>query len=154
MGATFTIARGVFLMPDFSAKSKVGAGLDIKGLTEVTLSEGYPLKAKWELIDTYNVTRARDVSVQNAGIRVDNLFAEGNGPVRLPVTVGCKATSPCFTYTEVPEHFTRVALSKLSGAATKKVESEVKKKAESVVKDLGKKASPEVNKAIKKLFKF
>jgi hypothetical protein len=152
IGASFTISKGDFKMPDFVAKAKSNGGIDVKGTTEVALSDGYPLKAKWEFIDTYNFTHARDLSIDQAGVKVDNLFAEGNNPVRFPVTVGCKAVDPCFSYTEVPEYLAGVALSKMTKAAGKKVEAAVTKKAEEVVEGIvGKKASPQVKKALKGL---
>jgi len=151
MGATFSISKGVFLMPDFNAKAKPNAGVDVRGSTEVVLAEGYPIKAKWEIIDTHNFTRARDISIQQAGVRIESLFSEGSQPVRFPVTVGCKAVEPCFSYTEVPQYLAGVALSKITKAASQKIEAEVRKKAESVVQDLEKKAAPEVNKALQKL---
>jgi hypothetical protein len=151
IGATFTISGGVFNMPDFVAKAHPQQGVDVKGSTELGLADGYPLKAKWEMIDTYNFTHARDLSIDEAGVRIDNLLAEGNGPVKFPVTVGCKAISPCFSYTEVPQYLGGIALGKIGKGFGKKLEGEVRQKAEAVAKDLAKKAAPKMKGALKGL---
>ena len=151
ISASFAIMGGKFTMPDFIAKAAPNQGIDLKGSTTLGLVD-MSLKANWDVIDTYNYTQARDVSIDQAGIKVDHLLAEGNGPVHFPVEVGCYATAPCYSYTAVPEYLTKVAVNNVTKAASGKA----KAKAQEAVSAIAKKAPPAVQKqideGIKKLF--
>lgn len=149
ISSDFTIAGGKFSMPNFFAKAAPNDGIDIKGVTVVGLKD-MSLKTEWQLIDTYNFTKAADVSVEAQGVKVPRILAEGKGPVKIPVSAGCNVAEPCFNYTEVPEYLAAVALENVGNAVggkfkaeAKKQTDEVKKKAkkqgEKVLKGLGKK---------------
>jgi hypothetical protein len=94
------------------------------------------LKAEWEIIDTYNLTHARDVGFVVSGINVPSALADGNNPVVIPVSVGCKYTSPCPSYGKVPEHFVKVALNNTKRGATDVVKKQATEKVEEVGKKL------------------
>ena len=49
-------------------------------------------------------------------------------PVRFPVSVGCKLSSPCPSYTELPEHFGKVVAANMAQGAVAGAKTEVKKK--------------------------
>lgn len=130
----FTIAGGKFSSPNFFAKALANQGVDIKGLTDVNFINR-ELKADWDVIDTWNLTGARDVSFNMSGVDVQHVLAEGNNPVSLPIVMGCKVDSPCPSYNKVPEHFVKVAMGNVKKGATQAVKQEAKEKA----KDAGKK---------------
>lgn len=144
----FTISGGRFEAPNFVGKAVPNQGLDLKGSVSVGMKD-YSLKTAFEIVDTYNLLKARDISVETAGVRVEHVLAEGNGPVRFPVNVGCTLLAPCYSYTEVPEFLGKIALNNAAQAATGKAKSELKKKAESLIP---KSAPAPVQDAIKKLF--
>ncbi len=131
--SSFTISGGVFDMPDFFAKADAGKTVDIKGATRVGLID-QKLATRWEVIDTYNLTKARDISVSQMGVTVDHILAEGNDPVKFPVEAGCTTTAPCYSYTQVAEYLGAVAAKNVAKATTGKAKAEVKKKVEDAIK--------------------
>lgn len=131
----FTLAQGRFNAPNFVAKAALNQGIDLKGFTQVGLVD-QELKADWELIDTYNLTKAKDVSVEIAGKKVEGMLAEKGQPVTMPVSVGCKYTSPCASYGKVPEHFIKVALGNSKGVAVDVIKEKGKEKLEEAGKKL------------------
>lgn len=134
IASDFTIAGGRFAAPNFNAKAMKNQGLDMRGVTEVGLID-QELKADWEIIDTYNLTHARDVGFEVSGVNVPSVLADGANPVVIPVSVGCKYTAPCPSYGKVPEHFVKVALGNTKRGAT----DAVKAKAVDKAKEEGKK---------------
>lgn len=134
IASDFTIGGGHFKAPNFNAKAMKNQGLDLRGVTEVGLLD-QELKADWEIIDTYNLTHARDVGFEVGGVNVPSVLAEGANPVIIPVSVGCKYTAPCPSYGKVPEHFVKVAFGNTKRGATEAV----KTKAVEKVKEEGKK---------------
>jgi uncharacterized protein involved in outer membrane biogenesis len=152
ISSDFTISGGKFSAPNFVAKAAPNAGIDLKGSTIVGLTD-FSVKANWEVIDTYNLTHARDLSVDVAGTQVPHLLAEGDKPVRFPVSVGCNLMAPCYSYTEVPEFLAHIALSNLTRGVEGKAKAELRKKVEEKAKELTEKASPQVQDAIKGLGK-
>ncbi|MBC7385542.1 MAG: AsmA family protein [Cryobacterium sp.] len=135
IASDFTIKGGRFSAPNFTAKALKDQGLDLRGTTEVGLID-QELKAEWEVIDTYNLTRAKDVSFNVAGVEVNHALAEGSGPVTIPISVGCKYTAPCPSYGRVPEHFLKVALGNTKSGATQAVKGKVEDKAKEIGKKL------------------
>jgi len=84
----FSLEKGIFLAPDFATESYPNEGIDLKGRTEADLLND-KLSANWTLIDTYNATKSRDLSVEVSGTKVDHILAKKNDPVSFPVKVGC-----------------------------------------------------------------
>jgi uncharacterized protein involved in outer membrane biogenesis len=138
----FTIVGGKFSSPNFVAKAEPNSGIDLNGNTTAGLID-YSLSAKWMVIDTYNVLKAKDLAVEQSGVRVDHVLAESGGPVKFPVSVGCKAVSPCYDYAEVPEYLAKVALNNAGKAAQGRIKEEARKqverKAKEILPGLGKK---------------
>jgi uncharacterized protein involved in outer membrane biogenesis len=149
ISSDFTIDGGKFRAPNFQTKAAPGSGIDLKGDTQLGLKD-YALAADWLVIDTFDVTGAKKIDVEVAGTQVKHILAEGDGPVKFPVHVGCTAFQPCFKYTEVPEYLAKVAVANSTGAATSRAKAEVAKKIESVVP---KSAPPAVQNAVKSLGK-
>jgi uncharacterized protein involved in outer membrane biogenesis len=110
ISSDFGIQNGQFSAPNFVAKATPNQGIDLKGLTQVGLKD-YALKAEWEVIDTYNITHAKDLNINAGGIQVNHILAQGNNPVQFPVTAGCTALQPCFNYKDVSDVLGKVALS-------------------------------------------
>ncbi len=134
IASDFTISNGRFVAPNFTAKAMKDQGLDLRGSTEVGLID-QELKAEWEVIDTYNMTKARELGFEVSGVQVPSVLADGNNPVVIPVSVACKVMAPCPSYLKVPEHFVKVALGNTKRGATEVV----KEKATEKAKDVGKK---------------
>ena len=132
VSSDFTIANSKFTAPNFVAKAAPNQGIDLKGAVTVGLKD-YSLDTTWEIIDTYNLTHAKDLSIEQNGVRVDHILAEGNGPVRFPVHAGCTVLAPCYSYTEVPEFLGKIALANVSSALTGKAKAELRKKAEGLI---------------------
>jgi hypothetical protein len=147
ISSDFGIVGGKFTAPNFYAKAEPNHGIDLKGNTEVGLKD-YSLKTNWEVIDTYNLTHARDLSIDQNGVRVDHILAEGNNPVKFPVHAGCTVMAPCYSYTEVPEYLAGIALRNASKALTGKAKEELKKQAEGLLKN----APPALQDKLKGLF--
>jgi len=150
--ADFTINNGLFSAPNFFAKSELNRGIDVRGDTKLNI-KNYALDAKWELVDTHNLLKARDINVDIGGVRVEHILAEGNGPVVLPVIVGGTAFAPQPNYTSVPEALGKVALNNATAAAGQKAKAEAKRVAEDEAKKLIQKAPPAAQDALKGLGK-
>jgi len=132
-------------MPDFVAKATPNQGIDLKGSTQIGLKD-MSLKAEWQVIDTYNVTHAKDISVSQAGLQVNHILAEGNGPVQFPVTVGCTVIQPCYKYGDVAGYLAKIALNNVAQSARGQLGSQAIQKA------LGNNAPPAIKDKLKHLF--
>jgi len=132
VSSSFTLSNGELEAPNFVAKAAKKRGIDIKGATKMGLID-QSLDAKWELVDTQEVTGAHNVSVQVMGKTIRNVLAKSEkDPVVLPISVGCKWSSPCVNYGQVPEYLAGVAANRLGKAAT----DTVKSKAQDAVKNV------------------
>jgi hypothetical protein len=149
ISSDFTVAQAKFTSPNFFAKAKPNQGIEVKGRTSVGLKD-YTLDSFWEVIDTYNLTRLKEVSVEQAGTRVEHVLAEGNGPVRFPIHVGCTVKAPCYSYSEVPSYLAKIALNNVGKAMTGRAKDEARKKAEAVIERA---VPPSVKDSIKEKFK-
>ena len=117
MSGHFVINNGVLDLPDFVAKAEPKRGIDLRGTTKVGLIDE-SLDAKWELIDAQKVTSANQLTVNVAGKDIHNFLAKSEtDPVIIPVSVGCKYTAPCPSYTAAPEYLAGVAAGRLSNVA-------------------------------------
>ena len=143
----FTIEKGKFSAPDFLAKAAPQQGLDLRGATQVGLQD-YSLETQWDVMDTYNLTGLRDLSVEVSGTKVEHLLTEGSAPVRFPFHVGCTIKAPCYSSTEMATYFARVALNNLSHAAVARGKEELKKQAERLFQQ----AAPALKDQFKGLF--
>lgn len=129
----FQMAGGKFVAPDFAAVAAKDAGIDINGSLKMDLIR-QDMDAHFELIDTYNLTQAQDVSIEIADQKIEHVLAEKGKPVRFPVTIGCRLAQPCPNYGELPEHFAKVAGANLASGAAAKAKSEIKKQVEGILK--------------------
>ncbi len=125
ISASFTLKNGVLDMPNFVAKAVKSRGLDISGKTQVDLVND-KIAAEWRIVDTYNHTNAQDISINQAGIQIDNVLGDKNGLVSFPVIVGCKLTKPCFKYDLVLKDLEQKALANVKSKGTKQVKAKVK----------------------------
>ena len=148
----FSLSESVFNAPNFTAKAKPGKSLDLSGFVRLNISSK-DISAKFEVIDRYNLSGAKDVSVSIAGSDVKNILAQSGKSVSFPVTVGCKITAPCYSYTEAVEHLAKVAASNVGSAARNKINKQVQDKVIKKVEKATEKAPPKVKKAITDLRK-
>ncbi len=125
VSSDFSIHGGQFSAPNFVAKAAANKGIDLKGNIAIGLKD-QSLKANFEVIDTYNMTHAKDISVNQGGVEVNHILAEGNGAVRFPVSVGCTLMAPCYSYTQVPEFLAKVAMSNAMGSLKGHVQNKAK----------------------------
>lgn len=147
VSANFTISGGKFSSPDFVAKAEPNKGLDLKGSTEVNLID-YGLNASWEVVDTYNITKAKDLSIEQQGVRVEHILADSDGAVHIPIKVGGTAFKPEMNYTSIPEALGKVAVNNAGKAVAGKAKAEARKKIDEVIQ---KQAPPQVQDALKSL---
>jgi hypothetical protein len=148
ISSDFGISNGRFSAPNFVAKAEPNQGIDLKGSVQVGLKD-MSLKANWEVADTYNLTHAKDISVNQGGIDIKHILAEGNGPVQFPVNVGCTLIQPCFDYGAVPAFLSKVALNNAGSAAKSRLKSEA---GNQLQKALGNHAPPALKDKLKGLF--
>jgi len=152
MTASFKISDGEFVSTDFFAESFPQKGVDIRGSTRVGILD-YRLQADWEITDPYNVTRAKDLNVDLAGVRLDSILVEKGKAFRFPIKVRGTLFEPKYDYGSVPEALAQVALKNISGAAQEKMKGEAKKKAQEELQKLTEKAPAPVKNLLKGLFK-
>ena len=156
----FNLVNGVLRSKVFNAKSERGKGVDIEGNTSINLLNN-DLKAKWFVVDTYNHTKLKDVSADYKGFSIKNILVSRNGKAKLPISIGCKLTKPCYDFGEVPKYFignvTANLKNQVKSRINKRVQKEkkkliktLKKKTNSVTKEIGGKAKKEVEKALKR----
>ena len=130
----FTLANGVMEAPDFYAKAAPKSGIDIKGYTKMGLIDE-SLDTKWELVDSQHLIEPLNLTIGSR--TVVNVLAKGDqDPLILPITVGCKWSAPCPSYTSTAEYLAGVTAGRVAKAAGE----EVKAKAKSAVEDAVKKA--------------
>jgi len=127
MTSDFTISGGQFNAPNFFAKAAKGSGVDLKGTTRFGLID-QKIDAHWLVIDSQNLTKARDLSVNISGTEVPHILAKGNDPVSFPVTVRGSASAPDYSYSEVPEYFTKIAMANVADASKGRVKQELQKR--------------------------
>ncbi len=144
------MAGGKLSLPNFVAQAEPNSGIDLKGRTSLGMVDE-SVEADWEVIDTYNLTHARDLSVNIQGVDVKSILADGSQPVKFSVHVGCTRSQPCYSYGQVPEYFAKVALANVSRSVQGKAKAELVKKAEEAVKNIP--VSPEVKNAVQDLRK-
>ncbi|MDR3608543.1 MAG: AsmA family protein [Oligoflexia bacterium] len=108
ISTSFTIAQGAFNAPDFVAKASPNRGIDLKGSATVGLLDK-SLRAHFDVIDTYNLTRARDIG--------NHLLADGNNPVHFPVDVSGTLSAPQYGYGAATESLVTIALKNTTRSA-------------------------------------
>lgn len=141
----FSIAGGILDAPDFFAKAAPKRGIDLKGSTKMGLIDE-SIDAKWELIDTQHVTGADQIKVTIAGRTINNVLAKSEkDPLILPISVTCKWSAPCVSYTQVPEYLAGVALARVGKGAEEAAKDKVKEAVKGAVQE-------GVGKALKGLF--
>lgn len=146
VSSDFTINGGRFAAPNFVGKAEPNKGLDLKGDTKVGILD-LAVDANWEIIDTYNLTKAKDLSVDFQGIHVEHILADADGFVHIPIKVGGTCAAPQVSYVAAPEALGRVALNNTTKAMSGKAKAEAKKQLENVIQ---KQAPPQVQEALKK----
>ncbi|MSP18961.1 MAG: hypothetical protein EXR74_05265 [Bdellovibrionales bacterium] len=126
ISSDFTINKGILEAPNFIAKAVSQKGLDLKGLTELTLKD-CGLKARWQVIDTYNLTKARDISLEQGGIKIEHLLAEGTSPVSFPIEIDGTCQAPQFNYEAMSGPLIKVALKNVAFGVSKRLTQELGK---------------------------
>ncbi len=142
ISSDFTLAHGELSAPNFSARSV--HGIDVRGTTRIGLADR-ALHASWTLIDTYDVTGARQVSVEAGGLRIDHVLARGNSPVQFPIEVTGTLSAPRPSHAAVPGYFVQIALDNVAHQDRSKLKSAVQDQIDTM------KASPEVKNALQGL---
>ena len=149
ISSDFSISGGKFSAPNFVGKAAPNKGIDLKGNTVVGMKD-YSLKADWQVIDTYNLLHARELSTGSVvpGGSGQPLLAAGNSPVTFPVSVGGTLMAPSYSYPAVAEALGKVALNNITGAAT----GQAKEQAKKVIQNLAPNAPAPVQNVLKGLF--
>jgi AsmA protein len=145
--SSFTVAKGHFDAPDFTTKASPNKGIDLKGDTNIDLKT-QALHANWVVIDTYNLTHAKDLSVSQMGVQIPHVLAEGNGPVKFPITVTGTLSAPQYSYGQVADALVKVALNNATGAVKGAAKSRLQNQAQGLLKQ----APPDLQNKLKGLF--
>ena len=118
ISADFGIQGGKFSAPNFVGKAIPNEGIDLKGTVQVGLKD-QSLDAKFQIIDTYNWTHARDVSAPNllGGEPVQHVLAENNKPFVLPVSAGCTMSKPCYSYGDSAAFIGKIVANNMAGGS-------------------------------------
>jgi AsmA-like C-terminal region len=148
ISSDFSIKEGIFESPNFVAKAVAQKGLDLKGETKVRL-EDCSLLADWQITDTYNLTKARDLGLDQGGVRVEHLLAKGNDPVSFPVKVEGTCFAPKMDHLAMTQALLKVALGNMARGTTKKITDDLTKKLQD---QLGKQATKPLQDALKGIF--
>ena len=148
ISSDFSISDGKFSAPNFSGKAVPNQGFDIKGTVSVGLKDN-SLNAFWDVIDTYDLTKMRDFSVEQNGVKVEHVLMEGSSPVHFPMHINCTTVAPCYSYTEVPEYLMGVAVKNIGRALEGRAKDEVRKQAEALIK----KAPPQIQEQLQEKLK-
>jgi|GEM_PF-1796526 len=138
ISSSFTMSKGNVSIPDFEAKAVINRGVDLKGRVDMNLISR-DFKAEWLVSDTYNLTKAKDISVEIQGVEVPEVLAEKGQPVIFPISLACKIEKPCPSYLKLPEHFAKIALKNVGGSSKKILVEKVKEAAGGDLKEAGKK---------------
>ncbi|MBU6375523.1 MAG: AsmA family protein, partial [Bdellovibrionales bacterium] len=77
----FQMKGGKFSASNFVAKAEPKKGIDLNGSLSVSVKD-LALYGKFDVLDTYNLTKAEELSVDIAGVSVPRLLAEKGKPVR------------------------------------------------------------------------
>lgn len=148
ISSDFTIAGSKFTAPNFYAKAAANQGIDLKGDVAVGIKD-YSLSTNWDVIDTYNLTHAKDITVEQNGVRVEHILTEGNSPFHFPIHVGCTIMAPCYSSTDVPVFLGKIALTNVGNAMAGKAKEEARKHIENA---LPKSVPPAIQDKLKGLF--
>lgn len=119
-------------------------GVDIKGTTKVDLLQD-KISASWEIIDTYNITKVKELSVSYNGIIVNNILVEPNKPFIFPIKIGCKLSLPCYDYKDAVERLTKIALKNIERSVTNIIKKEPSKITDQLQKIISPKSKKNVN---------
>lgn len=149
---SFTVQDGVFFSPDFSAQAVPQKGVDLKGTTRLGLLD-YALNAEWNVIDTYNLLHAKELALEEGGVRVDSVLVEKGKPFQFPIRVRGTLLKPEYDYGAVPEALAKTALANMASAAKEKVSAEARKKAQQELQKITEKAPEPVKNILKGIFK-
>jgi hypothetical protein len=140
ISSDFKISDGLFSMPNFKGVAQKNNGIDLEGATQIGLLN-QSLSAKWKVIDTYNYTRAHDLSVDQMGVKIDHILAEKGKPVSFPIGVKGFTHAPEYQTNDLPEHFAKVVGKNLVGGVKDKAMETAKQKVQEQIQK-----SPEAQK--------
>jgi len=160
MRGNFNLKNGVLRSKVFNAKSLEGKGIDIEGDTIINLLND-DLKATWFIVDTYNHTKLKDIKAEFKGVKIEKILMDSSGVLKLPISIGCKLSKPCYQYDKIPSYFTKNVTANveraIKGQVKKRIQKEkakvmkkIQSKADKAKKHLGGKAKKEVNKVLKR----
>jgi len=152
ISSDFSLAGGRLDAPDFAAEAAPNQGIDLKGSTSLNIIDN-GLIARWQVIDRYNLTHARDLAISAGGFKAEHVLARGNDPVTFPVSVGCTLTAPCYKYSEVPEALASVVFANMGDAAKEKAKSAARQQAAKFLDNAAQQAPAPVQKALRDLGK-
>jgi hypothetical protein len=141
----FSLSKGVFSIPSFQLNAYPNAGVDLSGSLRADLLRD-ELNVKLNIRDSYDISGVSKVSATIAGVKVNRILMKGDEAFSIPVTVGCKLSSPCYDYNEVGEYLYKIALANVGDvfknefkANEGKIREKIKEEIEKGVQELKKK---------------
>ncbi len=148
ISSDFSIQNWVFDSPNFQARAKHGKGLDLKGHTQLNLDD-CGVKADWQIIDRYNLTRIRDISIEQAGVKIEHILAQGNDPVVFPIQIKGTCKAPQVNYEAMTTALVKVALGNAAKGVAQQITQEISKK---LGQELQKRAAKPLQDVLKGIF--
>ncbi len=136
ISADFGISNGTFSAPNLTTKATPNKGIDLKGDTTLGLKD-LSIKANWQVIDTYNLTHAKDIS--------NGLLVEKGKPFIVPVGVGCTLKAPCYSYGDAAQYLGKIAANNMVGNVKSNITDQLKNAAKGG-------GTPNIGNALKSLF--
>ena len=141
--ASYTFKDKIAKVNDLYLKSTPNNGLDLRGKATINLNN-QDLDSHFEIEDVYNITKIKDINIDKQGIKIDKVFVEGQN-FKVPFSIQCKITAPCYKYEESSNY--------LTGIAEDKAQKALKEKGKQIFKKHSGKAQQNIQKQLKSLFK-
>ncbi len=134
--ASFSLQDKIAKVQNLYLKSTPNNGLDLRGDATINLNN-QDLDSKFIIEDVYNLTKVKDINLDQKGIKIEKVFVEGD-VFKVPFSIKCKLTAPCYKYEESSNYLTSIAEDKAEKALKKKGEELIKKQTDGIQKNLKK----------------
>lgn len=118
----------VFAIKNIQGKAVAQKGFDLGGFLNGDV-ERNTVDGTLEVSDTYNLTKAADVSVNAGSIQIPRVLMDGDQSLSFPVKMGCQISSPCVDKSSLSSKVADNAKKNSFRVGKAKVVDEVKSKA-------------------------
>lgn len=113
---------------DIQGKAKPQKGFDFSGKLSANLDKD-AVDGLWNIVDTYNLTQAADLSVNAGGVQISRVLLDGDRPLEFPLHIGCKISQPCVDQKALPAKIADNLKNNIGRAAKSKITDAIGPKA-------------------------